>query len=143
MRAAQPPAEVSCATRLLFLLSLATRRRASPGMPPRRRGSSEFRGVCARPNGTYYSELRAGSFWLTLRIYDTSELATRAYDAATWQLGRPRRDLNFPGVASLAEAEFLVPLSRLVIDEDLRRHPTRSVASSSPSASSSSGVSRS
>jgi hypothetical protein len=29
-------------------------------MPPRRRGSSGFRGVRASPNGTFYAELCAG-----------------------------------------------------------------------------------
>jgi hypothetical protein len=57
------------------------------GMPPRRRGSSGFRGVRARPNGRFYAEMRAGGFRLTLGTYNTPELAARAYDAPTTTLG--------------------------------------------------------
>jgi hypothetical protein len=78
--------------------------------------------VRARTNGTFYSELRAGGFRLTLGTYNTPELAARAYDAAAWRLGCPRRDLNFPDVQSLAEAEFLAPDPHLATDEDRRRH---------------------
>ncbi|KAK1627389.1 hypothetical protein QYE76_001704 [Lolium multiflorum] len=59
------------------------------GMPPRRRGSSGFRGVRARPNGRFYAEMRAGGFRLTLGTYNTPELAARAYDAAAWRFRRP------------------------------------------------------
>ncbi|CAM0942825.1 unnamed protein product [Alopecurus aequalis] len=52
-------------------------------MPPRARDC--FRGVRARPNGTYYAELR-----LSLGTYETAHEAARAYDATAWQLGRPR-----------------------------------------------------
>jgi hypothetical protein len=34
----------------------------------------------------------------------------------------PRRDLNFPDVASVAEAEVPTPPTCLVIDEDRRHH---------------------
>ncbi|KAK1650937.1 hypothetical protein QYE76_014524 [Lolium multiflorum] len=91
-------------------------------MPPRRRGSSGFRGVRARPNGRFYAEMRAGGFRLTLGTYNTPELAARAYDAAAWRFRRPRRDMNFPDVESLEEAEFLAPTPCLVDDEDRRRH---------------------
>jgi hypothetical protein len=46
----------------------------------------------------------------------------RANDTAAWRLGRPRRDLNYPDVQSLVEAEFLAPAPRLVTDEDHRCH---------------------
>ena len=92
------------------------------GMPPRRRGSSGFRGVRARPNGRFYAEMRAGGFRLTLGTYNTPELAARAYDAAAWRFRRPRCDMNFPDVESLEEAEFLAPTPCLVDDEDRRRH---------------------
>jgi hypothetical protein len=46
-------------------------------MPPRRRGSSVFCGVWARPNGTYYAKLRASGFCLTLGMYDAPELVAR------------------------------------------------------------------
>ncbi|KAK1610709.1 hypothetical protein QYE76_034382 [Lolium multiflorum] len=91
-------------------------------MPPRRRGSSGFRGVRARPNGRFYAEMRAGGFWLTLGTYNTPELAARAYDAAAWRFRRPRCDMNFLDVESLEEAEFLAPTLCLVDDEDRRRH---------------------
>ncbi|KAK1653724.1 hypothetical protein QYE76_071529 [Lolium multiflorum] len=91
-------------------------------MPPRRRGSSGFRGVRARPNGRFYAEMRAGGFRLTLGTYNTPELAARAYDAAAWRFRRPRCDMNFPDVESLEEAEFLAPTPCLVDDEDRRRH---------------------
>ncbi|KAK1651531.1 hypothetical protein QYE76_069336 [Lolium multiflorum] len=91
-------------------------------MPPRRRGSSGFRGVRVRPSGRFYAEIRAGGFRLTLGTYNTPELAARAYDAAAWRFRRPRRDMNFPDVESLEEAEFLAPAPCLVDDEDRRRH---------------------
>ncbi|KAK1697706.1 hypothetical protein QYE76_014403 [Lolium multiflorum] len=91
-------------------------------MPPRRRGSSGFRGVRARPNGRFYAEMRAGGFRLTLGTYNTPELAARAYDAATWRFRRPRRDMNFPDVESLEEGEFLAPTPCLVDDDNRRRH---------------------
>jgi hypothetical protein len=80
-------------------------------MPLRRRGSSGFRGVRARPNGTYYAELRAGGFRLTFGTYNAPELAARVYDAATWHFRCPQRDLNFPDVQSLEEVEFLSCIS--------------------------------
>jgi hypothetical protein len=86
-------------------------------MSSHRRGSFGFRCVQARPNDTYYAELRVGVFRLTL-MYDAPELAVRAYDAAAWRFQHPRRDLNFPDVESLEEAEFFTPPSRLLDDED-------------------------
>ncbi|KAK1645340.1 hypothetical protein QYE76_063145 [Lolium multiflorum] len=99
-------------------------------MPPRRRGSSGFRGVRVRPSGRFYAEIRAGGF--TLGTYNTPELAARAYDAAAWRFRRPRRDMNFPDVESLEEAEFLAPPPCLVDDEDRRRHRQCSAGSPSP-----------
>jgi hypothetical protein len=55
------------------------------------------------------SEIHPGGFRLTLGMYITPELAALAYDAATWRLGRPGCNLNYPKVQSLAEAKFLAP----------------------------------
>jgi hypothetical protein len=86
------------------------------GMPPRRCV------VRARPNGTFYAELRVGGFRLTLSSYNTPELAARAYDAAAWRFQRPHRDLNFQDIESLEEAEILAPAPSHVNEEDRRRH---------------------
>jgi hypothetical protein len=52
-------------------------------MPPRRRSNSGYRGVRARPNGTFYVEIRS-------------------YDAVAWRLGRPRWSMNFDDVTTRA-----------------------------------------
>jgi hypothetical protein len=83
---------------------------------------SGFRGVRVRPNDTYYAELRAGSFRLTLGTYDAPELAARAYDTAAWRFRRLRRNLNFPEVQLIEEAEFLAPPPRILDDGDHHRH---------------------
>jgi hypothetical protein len=75
-------------------------------------GSSGFHGVRARPNGTFYAELHAGDFRLTLGTSDVPELSVRAYDAAAWQFRRPRADLNFPEVECLEEARGTTPRHR-------------------------------
>jgi hypothetical protein len=55
-------------------------------------------------------------------MYNMLDLAARADDAAACRFQRPRRDINFPDVESLEEAEFLAPPPCLVTDEDRRRH---------------------
>jgi hypothetical protein len=89
---------------------------------PRHRDSSGFRRISAHSNGTFYAELRARGFRLTLGMYDTQELATRAYDATAWRFWRPRRNLNFLEMESLVKAEFLVPPPRLIDNEDHHWH---------------------
>jgi hypothetical protein len=91
-------------------------------MLPHRCRSSVFRGIRARPNGTYYAELHVGGFRLTLGMYDTPKLVACAYDAAAWHFWRPRRDLNFPDVQSIEEAEFFSPPLRLLDNEDHHHH---------------------
>ncbi|KAK1606653.1 hypothetical protein QYE76_030326 [Lolium multiflorum] len=66
--------------------------------------------------------MRVGGFRLTLGTYNTPELAARAYDAAVWRFRWLRRDMNFPDVESLEEAELLAPTPCLVDDEDRHRH---------------------
>jgi hypothetical protein len=44
-----------------------------------------------------------------------------AYDAAAWQLNRPRHDLNFHDITSSAQEEMLAPPPRLVTNEE-RHH---------------------
>ena len=60
-------------------------------MPLRHRSSSGYRGIRARANGTYYAEIRPGDDWIALGTYETAHEAARAWDAAAWRLGRPRR----------------------------------------------------
>jgi hypothetical protein len=91
-------------------------------MPPRCRSASGFRGVRSRPNGTFYAELRIGGFRLTLGTYESPEEAAQEYDAAAWRVGHPQREMNFPEMESLAEAEFLALQPALVTEEDRRRH---------------------
>jgi hypothetical protein len=91
-------------------------------MPLRRYGASGVRGVRLRLNGTFYAELRVGGFRLTLDTYPTAELAAHAYDAAAWRYRRSRRDMNFPDVESLEEAEFLTSPLSLLTDADRVRH---------------------
>jgi hypothetical protein len=66
-------------------------------------------------------ELRVGGYRLTLGTYPTAELATRVYNAAAWRFHRPRRDMSFPDIESLEEAESLV-LPPLLTDADRARH---------------------
>ncbi|KAE8808892.1 putative AP2 protein [Hordeum vulgare] len=54
----------------------------SATMPPRRRGSSGYRGVRERPSAVYYIEIRSGDVRLGLDTFETSHEAARAYDAA-------------------------------------------------------------
>jgi hypothetical protein len=63
-------------------------------MPPRRRSSSGYRGVRARPNGTFYAEIRSGEERIGLGTFETAHEAARAYDAVAWRLGRPRRSMS-------------------------------------------------
>ncbi|KAM0912306.1 hypothetical protein ACQ4PT_012976 [Festuca glaucescens] len=93
-------------------------------MPPRR-SSSGYRGVRTRPAGNFYVEIRATGYRLTLGTFETAHEAARAYDAAAWRLGRPRRELNFHDVNSAAQAEMLAPPPCLVTNEERQRHRQR------------------
>ncbi|XP_020191896.1 uncharacterized protein [Aegilops tauschii subsp. strangulata] len=100
------PLRRSSSSRFFFL--------ASP--LPRHRGSSGYGGVHARPSGVFYAEIRSDETRLGLGTFGTSHEATHAYDAAAWRLRRPRRETNFPEVAT----RELAPPPWLVTDEDRR-----------------------
>jgi hypothetical protein len=78
-------------------------------MPPRRRSNSGYRGVRARPNGTFYAEIRSGEERIGFGTFETAHEAARAYDAVAWRLGRPRRSMNFDDVTTRTQAEMLAP----------------------------------
>ena len=71
-------------------------------MPP-------YRGVRARPNGRFYAEIRTGERRIILGTYDTAHEAARAFDAAAWRLGRPRRQMNFDDARTAEQAAELAP----------------------------------
>jgi hypothetical protein len=50
-------------------------------MSPRRRSSSVYRDVRARPNDTFYAEIRSGDERIGLGTFETAHEAARAYDA--------------------------------------------------------------
>jgi hypothetical protein len=91
-------------------------------MPPRRRSASGYKGMRPRPNGLFYAEIRTAGFRLTLGTFNSPKEAVRAYDAAAWRLGHPRRQMNFPETESLKEAQFLAPQPHLVTEEDRHLH---------------------
>ncbi|KAI5012436.1 hypothetical protein ZWY2020_024570 [Hordeum vulgare] len=94
-------------------------------MSPHRRGTSGYRGVRARPSGTFYGEIRSGDMRLGLGTFDTADDAARAYDAAVWHLNRPRREMNFPEVMTREWAQNLAPPLRVVTKEDRCRNRRR------------------
>jgi hypothetical protein len=78
-------------------------------MPPRRRSSSGYRGVRARPNDTFYAEIPSGEERIGLGTFETAHEAARMYDTVVWRLGRTRRSMNFDDVTTRAQAEMLAP----------------------------------
>ena len=62
---------------------------------------------------------------LGLGNFDTTTEAARAYDAMAWRLRWPHRTLNFPNVPTRERAQELMPLSRLITDEDHRDNRRR------------------
>jgi hypothetical protein len=94
-------------------------------MPPRRRSSSGYRGVRARPNGTFYAEIRSGEERIGLGTFETAHEAARAYDAVAWRLGRPRQSMNFDDITTRAQAEMLAPPPPAVTREQRQRQRQR------------------
>ncbi|KAE8796505.1 AP2-containing protein [Hordeum vulgare] len=94
-------------------------------MSPRRRGSSGYRGVCERPSGAYYAEIRSGDVHLGLDTIETSHEGARAYDASLWRLGRPRAQMNFKDVYTREQAQDLAPPPRLITDQGREDHRRR------------------
>jgi EREBP-like factor len=78
-------------------------------MPPRRRSSSGYRGVRARPSGTFYAEIRSGDERIGLGTFETAHEAARAYDTVAWRLSRSRRSMNFDDMTTRQQAEMLAP----------------------------------
>ncbi|XP_037409060.1 ethylene-responsive transcription factor RAP2-3-like [Triticum dicoccoides] len=94
-------------------------------MPPRRRGSSGYRGVRERPGGTYYTEVRSGDVRLGLGTFGTAHEAVCAYDAAAWCLERPPAQMNFHDVFTREQAQNVAPPPRLITDQDRAEHRRR------------------
>ena len=90
-------------------------------MPPRRRETWGYRGVCVRPSGGFSAKIRFRGMRFGLGNFDTANEAARAYDAAAWCLRWPHRTLNFPNVPT----QELTPLPRLITDEDRRDNRRR------------------
>jgi hypothetical protein len=80
-----------------------------------------YRGVRARPKGTYYAEIRDGGERIGLGTYETAHEAAHAYDAVAWRLGRPRSSMNFHDVWTRQQAEDLAPPPYIVRQEEQRR----------------------
>ncbi|KAM0853629.1 hypothetical protein ACQ4PT_050960 [Festuca glaucescens] len=81
-------------------------------MDPRRcpaRSSTGFHGVRAWPSSFFAAEICAANQHCWLGTFNSLEEAARAYDAAAWRFGWPRRDLNFPDIPTRADAEMLAP----------------------------------
>ncbi|XP_051190204.1 ethylene-responsive transcription factor ERF098-like [Lolium perenne] len=90
-------------------------------MPPRRRSTFDYRGVRARPSGTFYAEIRSGEERIGLGTFETEHEAVRAYDAVAWRLGRYHRTMNFHDVWTREQAEALAPPPSAVTREQQQR----------------------
>nr|XP_051197318.1 ethylene-responsive transcription factor 5-like [Lolium perenne] len=88
-------------------------------MPPRRRPSSGYHGVWARPSGRFDAEIRSGDERIRLGTFDTAHEAAQAYDTVSWRLSRSQRTMNFHDVFTREQAEMLAP--PLVITREQQR----------------------
>nr|XP_051197420.1 uncharacterized protein LOC127310824 [Lolium perenne] len=88
-------------------------------MPPRRRSSSGYRGVRARPNGTFYAEIRSGDERIGLGTFETAHGAR--VRRGRRRLGRSRRSMNFDDVWTRQRAAALAPLPPAVTREERQR----------------------
>ncbi|XP_020182888.1 uncharacterized protein, partial [Aegilops tauschii subsp. strangulata] len=94
-------------------------------MPPRRRGSSGYRGVRQRPFSGFYAEIRSSDVRISLGTFETAHKAARTYDAAPWRLQRPRAQMNFHDVWTCEQAQAVAPPPRLITDQDREEHRRR------------------
>ncbi|XP_020150286.1 ethylene-responsive transcription factor RAP2-1-like [Aegilops tauschii subsp. strangulata] len=94
-------------------------------MPPRRWGSSGYRGIRERPNGWYSAEIRSGNVRLGLGSFRSTYKAARAYGAAAWHLERPQSQMNFWDVFTREQAQRVAPPPRLITDMDCADHARR------------------
>ncbi|XP_051221905.1 uncharacterized protein [Lolium perenne] len=86
-------------------------------MPPRRRPTSGYHGVRARPSGRFDAEIRSGDERIRLGTFDTAHETVWVYDDVAW----PRRTINFHDVFTREQAEMLAPLPPVITREHQRR----------------------
>ncbi|KAE8817648.1 Ethylene-responsive transcription factor CRF1 [Hordeum vulgare] len=89
-------------------------------MSSHRRGTSGYRGIRARPSGTFYSEIRSDEMRLGFGTFHTAKEVARAFDVVAWRLNMPRREIKFLEVMTMELAQNLAPRPRVVTDEDRR-----------------------
>ncbi|XP_020155162.1 uncharacterized protein [Aegilops tauschii subsp. strangulata] len=95
-------------------------------MPPRRRGSSGYRGIRERSNGRYSAEIRSGDVRLSLGSFRTAHEAARAYDAAA-RSASPLRlvslDQDRADHVRLQRRLLVAEEDKRAMAESRRRHP--------------------
>ncbi|XP_020198325.1 ethylene-responsive transcription factor ERF109-like [Aegilops tauschii subsp. strangulata] len=94
-------------------------------MPPRRLGSSGYRGVRERPSGAFYAEIWSSDVRLGLDRFETAHEAARVYDSAAWCLERPRAQMNLHNVYTREQTQVVAPPPRLITDQDREEHCRR------------------
>nr|XP_051190862.1 ethylene-responsive transcription factor ERF110-like [Lolium perenne] len=90
-------------------------------MSPRRRSTSGYRGIRARPSGTFYAEICSSDKRIGLGTFETAHEAARAYDAVAWRLGCSRRTMSFHDVWTREQAEALAPPPPAITREHQQR----------------------